>query len=107
MLGILPGTIGTIQATETIKLLLGHRGALVGRLLLYDALDMGFREMKLRKDPNCPVCGEHPTVTELIDYQQFCGIDPQTERGETDCDITATDCSSIAARRQSGASRCA
>jgi len=88
VLGILPGTIGTIQATETIKLLLGIGEPLVGRLLLYDALDMRFREMKLRKDPDCPVCGEHPTVTELIDYQQFCGINPREERGETDFDIT-------------------
>ncbi len=88
VLGILPGTIGTIQATETIKLLLGIGEPLVGRLLLYDALDMRFREMKLRKDPDCPVCGEHPTVTELIDYQQFCGIKPQGEVGEADHDIS-------------------
>ncbi|HST04309.1 MAG TPA: molybdopterin-synthase adenylyltransferase MoeB [Chloroflexia bacterium] len=99
VLGILPGTIGTIQATETLKLLLGIGKPLVGRLLLYNALDMEFREMKLRKDPNCPVCGAHPTVTKLIDYQQFCGIDPQTERGETDRDITATE---LQARLQRG-----
>jgi molybdopterin/thiamine biosynthesis adenylyltransferase/rhodanese-related sulfurtransferase len=74
VLGILPGAIGTIQATETVKLLLGIGEPLIGRLLLYDALTMRFREMKLRKDPNCPVCGENPTVTELIDYQEFCGI---------------------------------
>jgi sulfur-carrier protein adenylyltransferase/sulfurtransferase len=91
VLGILPGTIGTIQATETLKLLLGIGEPLVGRLLLYNALDMEFREMKLRKDPDCPVCGAHPTVTELIDYQQFCGIDAKLERGETDRDITARD----------------
>lgn len=89
VLGILPGTIGTIQATETIKLLLGIGKPLVGRLLLYNALDMEFRELRLRKDPECPVCGENPTVTELIDYQQFCGIDPRQERGETDRDITS------------------
>lgn len=88
VLGILPGTIGTIQATETIKLLLGIGEPLIGRLFLYDALKMRVREMKLRKDPDCPVCGPNPTVTELIDYQQFCGINPQTERGETDFDIT-------------------
>ena len=88
VLGILPGAIGTIQATETVKLLLGIGEPLIGRLLLYDALGMSFREMKLRKDPECPVCGEHPTVTELIDYQMFCGINPQTERGETDRDIS-------------------
>jgi molybdopterin/thiamine biosynthesis adenylyltransferase/rhodanese-related sulfurtransferase len=74
VLGILPGAIGTIQATETVKLILGIGEPLIGRLLLYDALDMRFREMKLRKDPSCPVCGENPTVTELIDYQEFCGI---------------------------------
>src|SRR5215212_3387624 len=74
VLGILPGAIGTIQATETVKLILGIGEPLIGRLLLYDALGMRFREMRLRKDPNCPVCGENPTVTELIDYQEFCGI---------------------------------
>ena len=81
VLGILPGAIGTIQATETVKLILGIGEPLIGRLLLYDALGMSFREMKLRKDPNCPVCGENPTVTELIDYQEFCGI-PQAESAE-------------------------
>ena len=81
VLGILPGAIGTIQATETVKLILGIGEPLIGRLLLYDALGMGFREMKLRKDPNCPVCGENPTVTELIDYQEFCGI-PQAGAAE-------------------------
>ncbi len=74
VLGILPGAIGVIQATETVKLILGIGEPLIGRLLLYDALSMRFREMKLRKDPNCPICGENPTVTELIDYQEFCGI---------------------------------
>jgi adenylyltransferase/sulfurtransferase len=78
VLGILPGAIGTIQATETVKLILGIGEPLIGRLLLYDALDMRFREMKLHKDPSCPVCGENPTVTELIDYQEFCGI-PQAD----------------------------
>jgi adenylyltransferase/sulfurtransferase len=74
VLGVLPGVIGTIQATETIKLLLGAGSTLVGRLLLYDAWNMKFRELKLRRDPECPVCGDHPTVKELIDYDQFCGI---------------------------------
>ncbi len=74
VLGILPGTIGLIQATETVKLILGIGEPLVGRLLLYDALGMRFRELKLRRNPECPVCGDHPTVTKLIDYQQFCGI---------------------------------
>ena len=76
VLGILPGIIGLIQATETVKLILGTGEPLVGRLVLYDALAMRFRELKLRKNPDCPVCGDHPTVTKLIDYQQFCGIQP-------------------------------
>jgi molybdopterin/thiamine biosynthesis adenylyltransferase/rhodanese-related sulfurtransferase/molybdopterin converting factor small subunit len=79
VLGILPGTIGLIQATETVKLILGIGEPLVGRLLLYDALGMKFRELKLRKNPECPVCGEHPTITKLIDYHQFCGVPQQTE----------------------------
>ena len=76
VLGVLPGVIGSIQATETIKLLLGIGDTLVGRLLLYDALEMSFRELRLRKDPACPVCGEHPSIKELIDYDQFCGSAP-------------------------------
>jgi adenylyltransferase/sulfurtransferase len=78
VLGILPGLVGVIQATEVIKLILGKGQSLAGRLLLVDALNMRFRELKLRKNPECPVCGLNPTVTELIDYQQFCGIAPQT-----------------------------
>ncbi len=74
VLGVLPGVIGTIQATEAIKLILGVGRTLVGRLMLYDALTMKFRELKLQRDPECPVCGDHPTVTKLIDYDQFCGI---------------------------------
>jgi adenylyltransferase/sulfurtransferase len=80
VLGILPGMIGIVQATETVKLILGSGEPLVGRLLLYDALNMRFRELKLRKNPDCPVCGTHPTVTKLIDYQQFCGIPHQEEK---------------------------
>jgi sulfur-carrier protein adenylyltransferase/sulfurtransferase len=86
VLGILPGAIGTIQATETAKLVLGIGEPLIGRLLLYDALGMSFREMKLRKDPNCPVCGENPTVTELIDYQECCGI-PQAQAAEQENEV--------------------
>ncbi len=82
VLGVLPGVIGTIQATETIKLIIGQGEPLIGRLLLYDALEMRFRELKLRKDPECPVCGEHPTVTELIDYEAFCGIAPEENLGQ-------------------------
>lgn len=74
VLGILPGAVGTLQATETIKLILGIGEPLVGRLLRFDALTMNFREFKLRKDPRCPVCGDDPSVTELIDYMEFCGF---------------------------------
>jgi len=77
VLGILPGIIGLIQATEAVKLILGVGEPLVGRLLLYDALAMRFRELKLRRNPECPVCGDHPTITRLIDYQEFCGIPAQ------------------------------
>ncbi|HZD50026.1 MAG TPA: molybdopterin-synthase adenylyltransferase MoeB [Silvibacterium sp.] len=77
VLGILPGLVGVIQATEVIKLILGKGNPLIGRLLLVDSLNMSFRELKLRKNPDCPVCGTHPTVTKLIDYNQFCGITPE------------------------------
>ncbi|MGC1422539.1 MAG: molybdopterin-synthase adenylyltransferase MoeB [Terracidiphilus sp.] len=79
VLGILPGLVGVIQATEVIKLILGKGSPLIGRLLLVDALGMRFRELKLRKNPECPVCGENPTVKELIDYQHFCGIVPESK----------------------------
>ncbi len=81
VLGILPGVIGTLQATETIKVLLGIGEPLIGRLLLYDALAMRFRELKLRKDPGCPICGDHPTITGLIDYEAFCGV-PAHDRSD-------------------------
>lgn len=74
VLGVLPGLVGLIQATETVKLILGVGQPLVGRLLLYDALGMRFRELKIRRDAECPVCGERPTIRELIDYHQFCGV---------------------------------
>src|ERR1700689_666044 len=80
VLGILPGLVGVIQATEVIKLILGKGEPLIGRLLLVDALSMRFRELKLRKNPECPVCGTNPTVTKLIDYEQFCGIMPETQQ---------------------------
>ena len=76
VLGVLPGVVGTIQATESIKLIMGIGEPLIGRFLIYDALRMKFRELKLKKDPECPVCGTNPTVTELIDYEQFCGVTP-------------------------------
>jgi sulfur-carrier protein adenylyltransferase/sulfurtransferase len=81
VLGVLPGIVGTIQAAETLKLIIGKGEPLVGRLLLFDALAMKFRELKLRKNPECPVCGEHPTVTKLIDYAEFCGV--RGEEGPT------------------------
>lgn len=77
VLGVLPGIIGCIQATEILKLALGKGSSLIGRLLLFNALDMKFRELKLRRDPACPLCGEQPTITALIDYEQFCGISPE------------------------------
>jgi adenylyltransferase/sulfurtransferase len=76
VLGILPGIIGVVQATEAVKIILGIGETLKGRLLLYDALGMRFRELKLRRDKECPVCGDHPTVKHLIDYQEFCGVKP-------------------------------
>jgi sulfur-carrier protein adenylyltransferase/sulfurtransferase len=81
VLGVLPGIIGCIQATEILKLALGKGNLLIGRLLLFNALDMKFRELKLRRDPQCPVCGENPTVKELIDYEVFCGIQPTPANG--------------------------
>ncbi|MFZ4818793.1 MAG: molybdopterin-synthase adenylyltransferase MoeB [Limisphaerales bacterium] len=77
VLGVLPGIIGCIQATEILKLALGKGTSLIGRLMLFNALDMKFRELKLRKDPKCPLCGPNPSVTELIDYEMFCGILPE------------------------------
>jgi adenylyltransferase/sulfurtransferase len=83
VLGILPGLVGVMQATEVIKLILGKGEPLIGRLLLIDALDMKFRELKLRKNPDCPACGTHPTITKLIDYNEFCGIRGEEKPVET------------------------
>jgi len=94
VLGILPGTIGLVQATEAVKLILGIGEPLVGRLLLYDALGMRFRELKLRRNPECPVCGDHPTITKLIDYQQFCGVAPK----ETPVDTSEIDAVELKAK---------
>jgi adenylyltransferase/sulfurtransferase len=74
VLGVLPGIIGSVMAIEAIKLILGLGEPLIGRLLLFDALSMEFRQMKTRRNPECPLCGDHPTVTELIDYEEFCGF---------------------------------
>jgi len=86
VLGVLPGIVGTIQATEILKLALGRGSSLTGRLLLFNALDMKFRELKLRRDPKCPICGDNPTIKELIDYEQFCGItaEPETPASNPD-----------------------
>jgi molybdopterin/thiamine biosynthesis adenylyltransferase/rhodanese-related sulfurtransferase len=83
VLGILPGLVGIIQATEVVKLILGKGDPLIGRLLLVDALGMKFRELKLRKNPECPVCGKNPTITKLIDYEEFCGIRGEEQVVET------------------------
>jgi sulfur-carrier protein adenylyltransferase/sulfurtransferase len=92
VLGVLPGIIGSIQALETIKLIIGKGKPLIGRLLLFDALHLKFRELKLRKNPECPVCGTHPTITQLIDYEQFCGIRGEEYIAETSVpEITAKD----------------
>ena len=88
VLGVLPGIIGSLQALETIKWIIGAGDSLVGRLVLFDALKLRFRELKLRKDPSCPICGDRPTIHELIDYQAFCGIgaEPDYEGLEIDVD---------------------
>lgn len=85
VLGVLPGIIGCIEANEAVKLILGKGESLIGRYVIFDAMRMRFRELKLRKDPTCPACGENPTIRELIDYNQFCGVHPEPEtNGEMD-----------------------
>ncbi|MFQ5651799.1 MAG: molybdopterin-synthase adenylyltransferase MoeB [bacterium] len=93
VLGVLPGNIGLIQATEAIKLIIGKGKPLVGRLLLFDALAMKYRELKLKKNPDCPICGDNPTVTELIDYAHFCGIGTEADKVvlAPENEITVTD----------------
>ncbi len=93
VLGVLPGIVGAIQAAETLKLIIGKGEPLIGRLLLFDALAMRFRELKLRKNPECPACGEHPTITKLIDYAEFCGV-----RGEEAADPIQSTVPEIAPR---------
>lgn len=102
VLGILPGLMGTIQATEVIKVLLGIGDPLVGRLLLFDALDMSFRTLKVRRNPDCPVCGDHPTVTELIDYEQFCGIPGQPVHVSEEQGVPEVSVWDLKSRRDSG-----
>ncbi|MEX0879725.1 MAG: molybdopterin-synthase adenylyltransferase MoeB [Thermoanaerobaculia bacterium] len=99
VLGILPGLLGVIQATETIKLILGSGEPLIGRLLLVEALSMRFRELKLRKNPQCVVCGPHPTVTRLIDYEEFCGVRPEAVSGPGVPEISVEE---LKAMRESG-----
>jgi adenylyltransferase/sulfurtransferase len=106
ILGILPGTIGTLQATEALKLILGTGEPLIGRLLLYNAQDMSFDFVKLRKNPGCKVCGENPLVTQLIDYDAFCGVpgrEIETGSAGVEWDITPTE---LDARLKAGASLC-
>ncbi|HKI05034.1 MAG TPA: molybdopterin-synthase adenylyltransferase MoeB [Thermoanaerobaculia bacterium] len=91
VLGVLPGIIGSLQANEVIKLIVGAGDPLIGRLVLFDALKLKFRELKLRKNPDCPICSEHPTQTELIDYQQFCGIDPREDTVEKDFEMSVAE----------------
>ena len=91
VLGVLPGIIGTIQATEVVKLIIGQGEPLIGRLLLYDALEMSFTTLKLRKNPDCVVCSDHPTVTQLIDYDQFCGVVSHDVEAEQGLEITVKD----------------
>jgi len=103
VLGVLPGIIGCIQATEIIKLALGKGDLLINRLMLYSALDMKFRELKLRPDPKCPICGENPTITELIDYQEFCGIGVESEGAEAHPDeVSVQDMKSAMEESSSG-----
>lgn len=80
----MPGVIGVIQATETIKLIVGEGEPLIGRLLMYDSLGMKFREIRIRRDPKCPLCGENPTITELMNYQELCGLEAPAEAGVAD-----------------------
>ena len=91
VLGVLPGIVGSIQAIEAIKLLLGRGDTLIGRLLLFDALRMKFRELKLRKNPECPICGSNPTIKELIDYEEFCGLRGPSEQVGEEFQITVAE----------------
>lgn len=87
VLGVLPGIIGVMQAIEAIKLIIGIGEPLIGRLVSFDALKMRYKEFKIRRDPNCPICGDHPTIHELIDYQQFCGIPQADAEAEKEMDV--------------------
>jgi adenylyltransferase/sulfurtransferase len=101
VLGVLPGIIGVIQATEAIKVMLGIGEPLIGRFLIYDALKMRFRELRLRKDPECPVCGTNPTVTKLIDYEQFCGLRPEPQAAQaTGAGVSTTEITPVELKKR-------
>ena len=102
VLGVLPGIVGCIQANETIKLILGIGSPLIGRLLTFNALKMQFRELRLRKDPTCPICGENPTITELIDYEEFCGIRGEEAPAQTVETMDEISVTQLKARMDSG-----
>ena len=104
VLGILPGLVGTLQATEVIKMLLGIGDPLIGRLLLIDTLPMTFRTLKIQQNPDCPVCGDHPTQTELIDYEAFCGLPPENGTDDTMHNVPETTVTDLHARREAGTS---
>jgi sulfur-carrier protein adenylyltransferase/sulfurtransferase len=104
VLGVLPGLVGTLQATEVIKMLLGIGDPLIGRLLLIDTLPMTFRTLKIQKNPDCPVCGENPTQTELIDYEAFCGIPAQNGTDDPMATVPETTVTDLHARREAGTS---
>ncbi len=107
VLGILPGSIGLIQATEAVKLILGKGRSLSGRLLLYDALEMSFRELKLQKNPDCPICGQNPTIHALIDYEEFCGIGTPAAKVELDprFEISVKELHAVMAKKDGGCPR--
>ncbi|MHC4108509.1 MAG: ThiF family adenylyltransferase, partial [Planctomycetota bacterium] len=103
VLGVLPGIVGALQANEAIKLLLGQGEPLIGRLLLFDALKLRFRELRLRKDPGCPICGESPTINELIDYEAFCGVkEADLQDRRLQADVPAVTATELKARLDSG-----
>ena len=102
MLGVLPGIVGAIQANETIKIILGAEGILVNRLLLFDAWNMRWRELKLRRDPACPICGDNPTIKELIDYEEFCGLRPQPQEAKVSEVLEETTASELKRRLDRG-----
>jgi adenylyltransferase/sulfurtransferase len=102
VLGILPGLIGCIQATECVKLILGKGEPLIGRLVLYDALQMRFNEFRVRRNKNCPICGDKPSITQLIDYEQFCGLRGQETQAVTTDNTWETTVDELKARLDRG-----